>query len=166
MSETAIPVHIVGMMPAGAGIAVFLGNEEKVFSLHVDQGIGMAIALLLKGEKRERPLTHDLISLIFQALGIHVEKILINDMRNDTYYARLTLRVENELHHKKMIEIDARPSDCMAIALETNKPILIAQSVWDQVSDISPLLKEIQNQYEKKDRKKPKDLGESPEMEE
>lgn len=124
-------------------MAVFLGNEQKTFSLHVDQGVGLAIAILLKGEKRERPLTHDLISLIFLAFGIKVERIVINDLRNDTYFARITLRAENELH-KKITEIDARPSDCIAIALETGKPILVAQQVWDVVTDISSLLKNIQ----------------------
>lgn len=134
-------------MPAGSGMAVFLGNEQKTFSLHVDQGVGLAIAVLLKGEKRERPLTHDLISLIFLAFAIKVERIVINDLRNDTYFARITLRAENEIH-KKITEIDARPSDCIAIALETGKPIFVAQNVWDQVTDISSLLKNMQKDPE------------------
>ncbi|MFZ5806854.1 MAG: bifunctional nuclease family protein [Verrucomicrobiota bacterium] len=147
MSEGMIPVRIVGIMPAGSGMAVFLGNEQKTFSLHVDQGVGLAIAVLLKGEKRERPLTHDLISLIFLAFAIKVERIVINDLRNDTYFARITLRAENEIH-KKITEIDARPSDCIAIALETGKPIFVAQNVWDQVTDISSLLKNMQKDPE------------------
>lgn len=149
MAEPLIPVRIAGIMPAGGGMAVFLGNEEKTFSLHVDQGIGIAIAILLKGEKRERPLTHDLISLIFQAFDISVERIVINDLRHDTYYARLTLKAENEIHHKKIIEIDARPSDCLAIALQTDKPIFVAASVWNQVTDITPLIEEMKSQHEK-----------------
>ena len=138
MSETLIPVRIVGIMPANTGMAVFLGNETKTFSLHVDQGVGMAIAILLKGEKRERPLTHDLIGLIFKAFSIKVERIVINDLRNDTYFARITLRADSEVH-KKITEIDARPSDCLAIALETGKPVFVSQNVWDQVADISSL---------------------------
>lgn len=137
-AEELIPVRIVGIMPASTGMAVFLGNEEKTFSLHVDQGVGMAIAILLKGEKRERPLTHDLISLLFTAFNITVERVIINDLRNDTYFARITLRAENEIH-KKVAEIDARPSDCIAIALETDKPILVSPNVWNQVTDISSL---------------------------
>jgi bifunctional DNase/RNase len=147
MSENLIPVRIVGLMPAGSGMAVFIGNEEKTFSLHVDQSVGMAIAILLKGEKRERPLTHDLMSLIFVAFNISVERIIINDLRNDTYFARLTLKAENEIH-KKITEIDARPSDCLAIALETGKPIMVSKIVWDQVTDITPLLEEMKKKYE------------------
>jgi len=147
MSSNAVVVRIVGIVPNSGGMAVFIGNEEKTFSLQVDQSIGMSIAILLRGEKRERPLTHDLISLIFQAFNITVERILINDLRSDTYYARLTLRAENEVH-KKITEIDARPSDCLAISLETGKPILVAQSVWEQVTDISALLEEMKKKYD------------------
>ncbi|MFH1067331.1 MAG: bifunctional nuclease family protein [bacterium] len=150
MSDAFIPVRIVGIMPAGSGMAVFLGNEEKTFSLHVDHGIGMAIAILLKGEKRERPLTHDLIGLIFLAFGITVERILINDLRNDTYFARIVLKAENEIH-KKITEIDARPSDCLAIALQAEKPILVARSVWDQVTDIGPILQDLKKENEEND---------------
>jgi hypothetical protein len=148
MSEELIKVRIVGIMPSDSGIAVFIGNEEKTFSLHVDQGVGTAIAVLLRGEKRERPLTHDLIHLIFQAFAISVEKIVINDMRNETYFARILLRAENEIHHQKITEIDARPSDCLAIALQEKKPIYITPNVWEQVVDVSPLLEKIQQKYD------------------
>ncbi|MEM9399564.1 MAG: bifunctional nuclease family protein [Verrucomicrobiota bacterium] len=147
MADQLIPVRIVGLMPAEAGVAVFIGNDSKTFSIHVDNGVGTSIALLLRGDKRERPLTHDLISLIFQAFSINVERIVINDLRNDTYYARITLRADNEIHHK-MTEIDARPSDCLAIALETKKPIFVSPKVWDQVTDISSLLEKMKENLE------------------
>jgi lysyl-tRNA synthetase class II len=57
------------------------------------------------------------------------------------------LRAENEVH-KKITEIDARPSDCLAISLETGKPILVAQSVWEQVTDISALLEEMKKKLQ------------------
>lgn len=148
MADKYIPVEIRGIVPAGSGVAVFLGNEEKTFSLHVDQAVGMSIALLLKKEKRERPLTHDLIGLIFKAFNISVERIIINDLRNDTYFARLTLRAENEVHQQKITEIDARPSDCLAIALETGKPIFIAPQVWNQVHDITSLLEDMKHKFQ------------------
>lgn len=147
MPEPLVLVRIVGFMPADAGVAIFIGNEKKTFSIHVDNGVGTSIALLMKGERRERPLTHDLINLIFQAFSISVERIVINDLRNDTYYARLTLKAENEVH-KKITEIDARPSDCLAIALETRKPIFVASKVWESVQDISPLLKKMKENNE------------------
>jgi bifunctional DNase/RNase len=108
MAEDLIEVKIVGLVPSNSGIAVFLGNGEKTFSIHVDHGVGTSIALLLKEQKRERPLTHDLIHLIFRAFNVSVERIVINDLRDDTYFARLTLKAENEVH-RKITEIDARP---------------------------------------------------------
>jgi len=140
-------VRIVGLVPSSSGIAVFLGNEEKTFSIHVDQGVGTNIAILLKGQKRERPLTHDLIGLIFQSFGISVERIVINDLRNDTYYARITLKARNEVHNK-ITEIDARPSDCLAIALQAGKPVFVAERVWAQVVDITKQLEQMKEKLE------------------
>jgi uncharacterized protein len=146
MSEALTEVRIMGLIPSNNGVAVFLGNEEKTFSIHVDHGVGTNIALLLKGEKRQRPLTHDLINLIFQAFTISVVKIVINDLKDDTYFARLVLRAENEVH-RKLAEIDARPSDCLAIALETKTPIYVAAKVWDQVVDISDVFDEMKKKF-------------------
>jgi len=150
MAEELIEVKIVGLVPSNSGIAVFLGNEEKTFSIHVDHGVGTSIAMLLKDQRRERPLTHDLISLIFRSFQISVERIVINDLRNDTYFARLVLKAENEIH-RKITEIDARPSDCVAIALEEQKPIYVAASVWERVSDITSLLENLKEDPEEND---------------
>ncbi|GAB4245678.1 MAG: hypothetical protein OHK005_11180 [Candidatus Methylacidiphilales bacterium] len=147
MGEALIPVRIVGLMPADSGVAVFLGNEEKTFSIQVEHGIGHTIAMLLRGDSRERPLTHDLIRMVFQAFHITVERIVINDLRNDTYFARLTLKSANEVH-KIITEIDARPSDCIAIALETKKQIHVAKRVWDQVTDLSAYLDQMKKKFE------------------
>lgn len=151
MNEKLIPVKVLWLAPAQSGIAVFVGNDDKTFVIHVDQGVGTSIAFLMKEEKRERPLTHDLINLIFTAFEISVERILINDLRNDTYYARLTLKAQNEVH-QKITEIDARPSDCLAIALETGKPIYVHEKVWSQVSDHTALLKQLKDKlYEEEE---------------
>lgn len=147
MGEGLIAVRIAGLMPADSGVAVFLGNDEKTFSIQVEQGIGHTIAMLLRGQKRERPLTHDLIRMVFQAFHITVERVVINDLRNDTYFARLTLKSANEVH-KMITEIDARPSDCIAIALETKKPIYVAQRVWDKVVDLSAYLENMKKKLE------------------
>jgi uncharacterized protein len=150
MAEALVEVKIMGLVPSSSGIAVFLGNEEKVFSIHVDGGVGTNIALILQGNKRERPLTHDLISLIFKAFSISVERIVINDLRNDTYYARITLKMSNEIH-TRITEIDARPSDCLAIALEAGKKIHVASKVWNEVVDISATLNEMKEKLEYSD---------------
>ena len=146
MAIDAIQVQILGLMPAASGMAVFLGNETKTFSIHVDHGVGTSIALLLKGEKRERPLTHDLIHLILKGFGISVDKVIINDLRNDTYFARLTLRQIGP-GGTSITEIDARPSDCVAVALETGKPIYVSKEVWDKGSDMTSFLQELKKKF-------------------
>ncbi|MDR1303723.1 MAG: bifunctional nuclease family protein [Verrucomicrobiales bacterium] len=147
MTEALIEVRILGLMPSGHDIAVFLGNEEKVFSIHVDGGVGANIALILQGNQRERPLTHDLIGLIFKAFAISVERVVINDLRNDIYYARLILKMDDAAH-TRITEIDARPSDCLAIALETGKRVFVTPKVWREVSDLSATLEEMQHKLE------------------
>lgn len=147
MADVLTEIRILGLIPSNNGVAVFLGNEEKTFSIQVDHAMGTAIAFQLRGEKRQRPLTHDLINLIFQAFTIKVNKIIINDMKQDTYFARLILTAENEIH-RKVVEIDARPSDCIAIAVETKTPLFVSAKVWDTVTDVGGLFEEMKDKFE------------------
>ena len=88
-------------MAAGSGgIAVFLGNEEKVFVVYVDQSVGVAIAMFMQCTQRERPLTHDLPANILRALEAKIDRVIVNDLKHGTYFARLVLSAENELNKK------------------------------------------------------------------
>src|SRR6478609_6121074 len=116
MSKPVVPVQVKGLIPTNAGVAVFIGNEEKVFVIYVDASVGNAINMFLTGTVKERPLTHDLMGLLLAALGARVDRVVINDLKNGTYFGRLILTAENEIHQKKIIELDARPSDCIAMA--------------------------------------------------
>jgi uncharacterized protein len=64
-----------------------------------------------------RPLTHDLLANILRALGAKIERVFVNALKRGTYFTRLVLSAENELKQKKIIEIDARPSDCIAMPI-------------------------------------------------
>jgi bifunctional DNase/RNase len=123
---------------------VFLGNEEKVFVITVDAFIGSAIAKAATKGKTDRPLTHDLMHLIFQGFEIRLDHVVINEVREDTFYARLILRMENEVG-KKIIEIDARPSDCITLALIEGAPIYIAKDVWKGLEDVSEYFEKLKN---------------------
>ena len=144
MDKTVIPVQIRALIPTNAGCAIFLGNEDKVFVIYVDQGVGAAIGMFLSGADKERPLTHDLIGHILAAVGAKVERVVINDLKNGTYFGRLILSAENELQQKKIIELDARPSDCMAMAAQQKAPIYVSGIVWEEVEDTSELLQSLQ----------------------
>ncbi len=140
-----IPVQIQALIPTNAGTAVFLGNEEKVFTIYIDQTIGSALSIYLSGAEKERPLTHDLLSNVLTALGGKVERVVINDFKNGVYFGRLIISAENELHQHKIMEIDARSSDCMAMAALQKAPIYVSHVVWDEVEDMRPLLERLQN---------------------
>jgi hypothetical protein len=146
MAKEVVPVEIKGLVPTNPGVAVFLGNEEKVFVIYVDHGVGNAIGMFLSGAAKERPLTHDLFAMALAAVGARVERVVINDLKSGTYFGRLILIAENELHQRKIIELDARPSDCIALATQSKAPILVSQQVWDEVDDMSEVLREMAEQ--------------------
>ena len=107
MSKPVVEVHIHAIAATSDGFAVFLGNQEKAFVIFVDQSVGAAIAMFMQGTQKERPLTHDLLANILRALGAKIERVIVNDLKGGTYFARLVLSAENELKQKKIIEIDA-----------------------------------------------------------
>jgi bifunctional DNase/RNase len=144
VNKSAIPVQIRALIPTNAGTAVFLGNDEKVFTIYIDQAIGAAISLYLNSTEKERPLTHDLLANVLTSLGAKVERVAINDFRNGIYYGRLIITAENELQQRKIIELDARSSDCMAMAALQKSPIYVSGVVWDEVEDMTPLLERLQ----------------------
>ena len=139
MNNDVVQVEIRGVLPSSAGHAIFVGNGEKVFVINVDPQIGDIIVKFMRGVPRERPLTHDLMNNVFKGLGITVERVVVTDLKNSTYYARLILQEQNELG-RKLVELDARPSDCLALATAHKKPIYVAQTLFEQVEDMSEVL--------------------------
>lgn len=142
MKKDVVPVEIRGVLPANSGCAIFVGNEEKVFVIQVEQQMGWIIGNFLKDAPKERPLTHDLIASIFSGFNITVERVVITELKNSTYYARLILQQQNELG-RKIVEIDARPSDCIALATALKKPIYVSSALFEQVEDMSEVLGKI-----------------------
>ena len=143
MGKSVVEVNVRAVLPTSSGRAVFLGNDEKVFVIYVDESVGAAIAMFINHTHKERPLTHDLMVHLMTALGAKVERVIINDLKTSTYFARLILSAENELQQRKIVELDARPSDCIAIATAQAAPIYFSQEVWDEVEDMSDVLKKL-----------------------
>jgi bifunctional DNase/RNase len=142
MKSDVLPVQIRGILPANSGCALFVGNDEKVFVINVEPQMGAIIGMFLRDQPKERPLTHDLMQSIFKGFNISVERVVITDLKNSTYFARLVLQQHNEIA-RKIVEIDARPSDCLAIASAQKKPIYVTQALFDQVEDMSEYLDKI-----------------------
>jgi bifunctional DNase/RNase len=146
VNKTVIEVHVRAVLPTSGGCAVFIGNSDKVFIVYVDQTVGSAITMFMREMSKERPLTHDLMAHLMTAVGAHVERVIINDLKNATYYARMIIAAENELQQKKIIELDARPSDCIAMATQQKAPIYVSQEVWDEVEDMSDVLRKMEEE--------------------
>jgi len=142
MKNDVVPVQIRGILPANSGAAIFLGNDDKVFVIQVEHNMGAVIGMFLRDTPKERPLTHDLMLSVFKGFGITLDRVVITDLKNATYFARLTLRQVNELG-TKLVEIDARPSDCIALATSLKKPIFVTAPLFAQVEDMSEVLDRI-----------------------
>jgi hypothetical protein len=142
-----VPVTIRGILPASSGCAIFVGNDEKVFVIQVEHNMGAVIGMFLKDTPKERPLTHDLLNYVMTGFGITVERVVITELKNSTYFARLFLHQNNELG-RKLVEIDARPSDCLAIAAAQKRPIYVASALFEAVEDMSEVLERINENSE------------------
>jgi hypothetical protein len=156
MLKGAVVVVVKGVMPTATTCAVFLGNEEKTFVISVDQFVGNAIQMTINGVKKARPLTHDLIGSILLGLGARLEHVLINDAREGTFFARIFLQMENELA-RKLVEIDARPSDSIVLALQQKRPIYVAREVFESVEDMSEFLEDVLKQQSEEGDEEQKD---------
>ena len=102
MNNDSVEVTVKGVMPTSNGCAIFLGNDQKTFVIYVDPAIGNAINMTINEVKKERPLTHDLIGLILRGLETSIERVLINDVDEGTFFARIILRMENELGKRSL----------------------------------------------------------------
>jgi bifunctional DNase/RNase len=147
MERQVIPIGVKGVMPTSNGCAVFLGPADKTFVIYVDGGIGAAISRAINGEQMERPQTHDLIKSILDGFEASLDRVLINDVQENTFFARIIFAMQNELG-RKIIEIDARPSDSIVLALLGKKPIFVCETVLDRVDDMTEILERILKQEE------------------
>ena len=88
-----------------------------------------AIAVRMQGMSVPRPLTHDLLVDLVKSVGGSFEHILVNDLQNETFYAKIVIKVGNQTH-----EIDSRPSDAMAVAVRAEVPIYVADQVMEKAA--------------------------------
>ena len=100
-------------------------SERRALPIFIGQDQARAIISVLERQEPPRPLTHDLITNIFDAWDMELEKVIIHDLRDHTFYAILCLK--NQGGVKK--EIDCRPSDAISIALRTDSPIWVVEEV-------------------------------------
>ncbi len=144
MNKGVTEIEVKAILPTSGGCAVFLGNDAKVFVIYVDQMVGTAISMFMNKQPKERPQTHDLMVDLMSALGTRVQRVVINDFKDGVYFARIILTAENELTEQRIIELDARPSDSIALAVQQEAPLYIAVNVWEEVEDMSEVLRKME----------------------
>ena len=105
-------------------------DGERKFTIVIGSPEAMAIDRRLKGNATPRPMTHDLLANIIEAMGGRIEKIEINDLQNGTFFARIMIR-----QNGRSLEIDSRPSDAIALGIANMVPIFVAEHVLKDVAD-------------------------------
>ena len=129
--DTAIEMFVGGLLLDPHTQAPVVVLKDEAGNIHLPIWIGIAeatsIASAIKQLAMARPLTHDLMHHVFQELGVKVERVVITDLKDSTYFAELILS-----HGEKAIILDSRPSDAIAIALRAQAPIFVTQQVLDK----------------------------------
>ena len=107
--------------------------KEKIADRYLPIWIGPAeadaIAVKLQGVTVPRPLTHDLLHSVIDALGATINSVIISDLKSDTFYAKIILNVDGA-----QMEVDSRPSDALALAVRSEVPIYAEEAVLDKAS--------------------------------
>lgn len=106
-------------------------EDRKVLPIWVGIFEANAIALEMEKVNTPRPMTHDLIRNILEGLKASVNRVVINDLKDNTFYAVIDLKLNNSV-----VEIDSRPSDAIAVALRVKAPIFVTQKVIDEAKSI------------------------------
>lgn len=131
-----IELREVAAVPAEDGEAESFSQVENGRSFPIVIGLpeAQAIERRLKGVPIKRPQTHDLLMNIIEAMGGRLESILINDLSEHTFFALLKVRAPSG----KLVEIDSRPSDAIALGIANNVPIYVAEHVLDAAQNEEP----------------------------
>lgn len=150
-----IQVKPIALLPTQAGCAVFLSDGNKAIVFYIDPTIGASINAAIQGQSSSRPQTHDLYLLTLKAFGADVSRAVIVEMRDEIYYARIILEAKNEIMERKIVELDCRPSDALAIAARSDAPVYVVRSLWDRLEDMSDILSEMQENQDNEGESNP-----------
>ena len=128
-TEAELSRIIINEMSDQQVIVIKERNGERSFPIVIGIVEIFAIDRRLKGISPPRPMTHDLLASVIENLGARIEKIVINDLRQHTFFARIHLSMNG-----RTIEIDSRPPDAIALCADTKAPIFVAEHVFEQTA--------------------------------
>lgn len=124
-----VSVNVSGVVrdPKGNPVVLLKAKDrEEALPIWVGHAEALSIEMKLEGKKFERPLTHDLLQTTLETLGVSVIKVVVSDLKNNTFYAKIYLQRDTEIY-----VFDARPSDSIALALRAKSPIFVSESVFN-----------------------------------
>lgn len=126
-----IEMHVggLGFDPRNLSPLVLLRDQEELNFLPIWIGIfeAAAIAMELQNVKPPRPMTHDLLKSLIEQLGGTIKRVVINDIKEGTFYASIELQQKD-----KKLKLDARPSDAIALSVRSKTPIFVSEVVMMQ----------------------------------
>ncbi len=129
MVEVTIDSVRVSLMSNHRVVVLKESEGERFLPIWIGPFEADAITIELQGVEVARPLTHDLLKSVIYLLDAEVRRVVINDLSNDTFYARIVLSAEGD-----EIQVDARPSDAIALAVRCSVPLLVADHVMDRAA--------------------------------
>ena len=156
MDVKALIVDPIANMP----VVILRDAEDRSF-LPIWVGVfeANAIALQIENIQTPRPMTHDLLRTMISELDARVTRIVINDLKDSTFFAQIGLLI-HRTGGDQTLEIDARPSDALALALRAEAPIFVSQAVLEQAQTITPEAEESEERTKKWfESLTPEDLG-------
>jgi bifunctional DNase/RNase len=140
MRSEVVEVIIKNIVTTPKGVALFLGNNEKTFIIYVDLLMGEQITSCQQARNVTRPLTYDFIRNLCFGFDIEVQHIVITDMKEGIFFARVLLKQQCE-GIIKIVELDSRPSDAILLALTHKKPLWVDRGLFQDLPDVKDLAK-------------------------
>jgi bifunctional DNase/RNase len=134
-------------------------SGSRILPIWIGRGEARAIAMELASQKFQRPLTHDLLKTVIEGLGAKIRKVCIEDLKNNTFYAKIFIEKDDEI-----VGIDARPSDSIALALRAKSPIFLAEELLREQPDTAEMSEDERAEALRRylDELNPEDFGKFP----
>jgi bifunctional DNase/RNase len=135
MLTELVQIRFHKIMQTRAYTVIILGTSEKQFAIYTEPNVGKILQMHLTDASKPRPVTHDLIAMLFQGFDMRIKQVVINDIQDTVYFARLFVeQFQQQIQH--IVEVDARPSDCITLALLSNAPVYCTKEVLDKALPI------------------------------
>ncbi len=119
--------------------AIFVVCPKKTFVMQTEFGMGERLQRAETGKRSPRPQTHELLADVCTAFGAKVAGVAFTDVKDGVYFSLISLEMKNELG-EKFVELDARPSDALALAFSAHAPVLVSKKLLDKCEDAAELL--------------------------